>query len=509
MRHALLAAEAIAASAPLDARSASSTGTGTAPGYFTVQALERARRATGALLIDVVNRHGVVVLHAGAELAPSALDEEATATRTGARWSGLLLLPSGGRVGAAGVPLATTAGSPAGSVVVASSRSPGAAGTVHELVLVLEALALALALGTAGSMLVTRWLRAQTFGLELDELTNLIREQEAMFHGIREAVVGLDDLGCFQFANAEGCRLLRLPSRFLQRPATVLVPKGRVQDILTGRIAGKDLVAVHDDRILVMNRRPVTVGERLLGFVVTLVDRTESEALLRELDGMLGLTEALRAQAHDFSNRLHTIVGLIELGATGEAARFATDLTVRDAVLAERLVVEVGHPMLVALLLAKSAVAAERGVQFRLGPSTPLPADIPTPTDLLTVVGNLVDNAVEATQGRDPAWIEVRLTCEHNLLEIEVGDSGPGVPADSLQAIFVDGYSTKMSSSGARRGLGLALVRQLTRRRGGSISVTRRVGAVFTVVLPVEGGLALDEPAASGPLHDIAAGTVR
>lgn len=474
---ALVLAESVAASRARVATAASGT---------LSRELARETRATRGALFALVNRNGVTVRAAGVPLPPLALDPEVSATRLGRSWSGLVHLAGGSEIAVGAVALRSGSGAILGSLVAGFPVTHVGAGRVRRVAAGLEALAAALAVGVVGSTLVTRWLRAQTFGLELDELTNLIREQEAMFHGIRDAVVGLDEEGEIQFANAEACRLLHLPTRFRGRPATVLVPRGRVRDILMGRVVGRDLVAVHGDRILVMNRRPVEVGERLLGHVVTLVDRTESEALLRELDGMLGLTEALRAQAHDFSNRLHTIVGLIELGATSEAARFAMDLTVRDAQLAERLTNEIGHPMIVALLLAKSAVAAERGVELRLAPSTPLPSDLAAPTDLLTVVGNLVDNALEATQGRDPAFVEVRISTGADALEIEVADSGPGVPPEDVSAIFIDGYTTKMASSGARRGLGLALVSQLVRRRGGTVSVTRRLGAVFSVSLPLD-----------------------
>ncbi len=446
--------------------------------------LRHLRRATGAAVVAVVNRHGIVLARSGLAFGPSALDGEAATTATKGRWIGRVAMSASTTPLAAGAARVALPGAGPGASILVGVRPLPSDRTGNELLLGVESLALALVVGAGGSVLLSRWLRAHTFGLELDELTNLIREQDAMFHGIQEGVVGLDEDGRLQFANVAACGLLHLPSRFVERPATVLVPRGRVQDILVGRVAGKDLVAVQEDRILVMNRRAVTVGDRKLGYVVTLIDRTESEAMLRELDGMIGLTEALRAQAHDFSNRLHTIVGLIELGAVAEAARFATELTVRDAELADRLTREVGHPMIVALLLAKSAVAAERGVQFRLGPSTPLP-DLEAPMDLLTVVGNLVDNAIEASQGRDPAWVEVQLSHAGDHLEIEVSDSGPGVPPDSLQTIFIDGYSTKSSRSGGRRGLGLALVAQLVSRQGGTISVRRRTGAVFTVVLPL------------------------
>ncbi len=375
-------------------------------------------------------------------------------------------------------------GSFQGYVLVAMRTPAGFAVTMGIVARAVEAVLLALLAGGAATWVAGRWVKRQTFGLELDGLTRLIQEQEAMFHGIREGVVGLDQQGRVLFANEEAQRLLCLPRRHVSRPVAVLIPAGRLQAIVLGEVEGRDLVVVHQDRILLVNRRPVEVEGKSLGYVVTLNDRTESEAILRELDGMLGLTEALRAQAHDFSNRMHTMVGLIELGATREAVEFATDLVVRDTTLMDRLTTEVANPVAVALLLAKAAVAAERNVAFLLGPSVKLPEDLPSASDLVTVIGNLLDNAIDAAQPTDCPWVEVRFSRAGAELTMEVADSGPGVPVEHLQEIFVDGYSTKPARHSMRRGLGVAMVRQLVTRYGGSITVGREAGAVFTVCLP-------------------------
>ncbi len=377
-----------------------------------------------------------------------------------------------------------TRGNVRGYVLIAMRISAGFAAVMATVARAIEAVLLALVVGGVATWATGRWVRRQTFGLELDGLTRLIQEQEAMFHGIQEGVVGLDQQGRLLFANEEAQRLLCLPRRHVNRPAAVLIPAGRLQAVVLGEIEGRDLVVVHQDRILLINRHPVEVEGRFLGYVVTLNDRTEAEAILRELDGMLGLTEALRAQAHDFSNRMHTIVGLIELGATREAVEFATDLVMRDTTLMDRLSSEIGNPVAVALLLAKAAVAAERNVKFLLGPSVKLPEDLPNANDLVTVIGNLLDNAIDAAQPGDCPWVEVRFSRNGANLTVEVADSGPGVPVEHLQEIFVDGYSTKPARHSMRRGLGLAMVRQLVARYGGSIAVSRETGAVFTVFLP-------------------------
>ncbi len=486
MRQALLTAGAAAAIPASDRRvpvTGSAPSDRSSPDAALITVLRQVRKSSGAVFVALVNRHGVVLADVGGHpSSASALD--AAAGQPDGRWTGVVRVAGGGAADAGGYAIRLTGGRTASTVVVGLPAPSGSANLIRDLLLVFEGLLISMAVGITGSIMVARWLRRQTFGLELDELTNLIQQQEATFHGIRDAVIGLDGDGRLQFANQEGIRLLRLPSRFLHRPASVLVPTGRLQDALLGRLEGRDLVVVHEDHVLILNRRPVVVSDRLLGHVVTIADRTESETLLRELDGMLGLTEALRAQAHDFSNRMHTIVGLIELGATAEAMAFATGLTARDTELAARLSTEVRHPMIVALLLAKSAVAAERGVALRLAPSAPIAPDVPVPSDLLTVIGNLVDNAIEATVGRDPAWVEVQLAHRDANLCIRVSDSGPGVADESAEMIFVDGYTTKTASGIGRRGLGLALVRQLVRRRGGTVSVSRDVGAIFEVHLP-------------------------
>ena len=343
-----------------------------------------------------------------------------------------------------------------------------------------------LAVGVLAALGLSRRLKRQTFGLELGEIAALLQEREAMLHGIREGVIGYDTSGRVLLANDAARRLLRLPPRFLGRPLRELLPPGRLSDIVSGEISGSDLLVLTGDRVLVANRMPIRREHRRhLGWVVTFHDRTESESLKRELDEAIGLTDALRAQSHEFANRLHTLVGLVELGHYEEAIRFVTDVSAARDTLTEQLKAAIGDPRLVALTLAKSSLADERGVQFRVAPDCHVDGAITDVSEALTVTGNLIDNAIEATaQAPGPRWVELTVVSVGPDLLIRVRDSGPGVPDDTREAIFTDGYTSKSSPTGARRGLGLALVRQITQRRGGMISVGRDGGAVFTAVLP-------------------------
>ncbi len=460
------------------------------PGGAAQRLAEAAEEASGALFVVITNARGIRYAHENPKLIGTPVtyrDPEPTTSqpfRTGKIWTG----DQHGTLGwvAAGkVPLRyqgklsgeVSVGFPAAAV---GSTMSGALRSFATYLLAVLAVAVLAALGFA------RRLKRQTFGLELGEIAALLQEREAMLHGIREAVLGYDQGERVILANDAARRLLRLPPEFLGRPLRDLLPPGRLSDIVRGEISGSDLLVLAGDRVLVANRMPIRLDQRNhLGWVVTFHDQTESETLKRELDEAIGLTEALRAQSHEFANRLHTLVGLVELGEYDEAIRFVTDVSQATDALTEQLKSALRDPKLVALTLAKSSLADERGVALRVAADCRVDADITDITPVLTVTGNLIDNAIEATAAQPgPRWVELTIVSAGANLLIRVRDSGPGVPDDMREAIFTDGFTSKSSPTGARRGLGLALVRQITERRGGMVSVGRDGGAVFTVVLP-------------------------
>jgi two-component system CitB family sensor kinase len=354
----------------------------------------------------------------------------------------------------------------------------------------------ALAVGVLAALALARRLKRQTFGLELGEIAALLQEREAMLHGIREAFVGYDSGGRVLLANDAARDLLALPPDFAGRKLRYMLPPGRLADVVTGAVTGSDLLVLHEDRVLVANRMPITRNHQQLGWVVTFQDRTESETLKRTLDEVTGLADTLRAQSHEFANRLHTLVGLVELGHYAEAVEFVTGLSAARGELTDQLVEAIGEPKLAALILAKVSLAGERDVQLRLLPDSKVGQRITAITQVLTVVGNLIDNAIDAAaHAPAPREVELTLVAAESDLLIRVRDTGPGVPQELRDKIFTDGVTTKSSVTGARRGLGLALVRQIVEGMGGMVSVGQDGGAVFTAVLP--GCLTPADPAPS------------
>ncbi len=356
----------------------------------------------------------------------------------------------------------------------------------------------ALALGGAGTYVVNARLRRHTHGMNAAELSRMYDYHQAALHGVREGLLMLDGQRRITLINDAGRELLGLPGDVTGTGAADLGLPAPLTGVLLADRPRMDEVHLTADRVLVVNSSPVAGGGRR-GTVVTLRDHTELQALTGELDHERGFTQALRSQAHEAANRLHTVVSLIELGRAQEAVDFATAELELAQALTDEVVTAVGEPVLVALLLGKAAQAHERGVELVVTADSRSLADLgglPPARDLVTVLGNLIDNAVDAVTAVPGARIAVTLRPERDELLLRVADNGPGLPEG------VDVFRRGWSGKGEGRGLGLALVAQVAQRYGGAVVAAQGPGggAEFTVRLPTAPERAGDRaPAAGGP----------
>ncbi|MFI6943305.1 ATP-binding protein [Streptomyces sp. NPDC050418] len=344
----------------------------------------------------------------------------------------------------------------------------------------------ALALGGIGTYVTNARLRRSTHGMNAAELSRMHDYHQAALHAVREGLLMLDGQRRIALLNDGARELLGIEGEVVGRNAADLGLPAPLTGALLAAEPRVDEVHLTADRVIVVNTSPVTGGERR-GTVVTLRDHTELQALTGELDHERGFTEALRSQAHEAANRLHTVVSLIELGRSEEAVEFATAELELAQALTDRVVTAVGEPVLAALLLGKAAQANERGVELELSPDSRLddrllPDTLPA-RDLVTVLGNLIDNAVDAATGTPGAAVTVTALVHEGELLVSVSDNGPGVP-DGVD-VFARGWSGK----GPGRGIGLALVRQTVHRHAGTVTVdaSEDGGAQFTVRLPLSG----------------------
>ncbi len=396
---------------------------------------------------------------------------------------------STGRSANGRVPLYGLDGVMAGEVSVGLRESSVSSALWREIPSYATWFGIALGLGAIASWGLARRLKRRTFGLELDEIAQLLQEREATLHGIREGVIAFDPRGRVSMVNDEAQRLLGLDVGSVGRTLDDLLPAGRLRDVLDGATSTTDDLVLTDDSALVVNRMPITLAGRPHGAVVTLRDRTELAALLRELDGERGLTESLRAQQHEFANRMHAIAGLLELDRHQEALSYLVEIRGTAAEFDNTLRTQIAAPQIVGLLLGKAAEASEKAIQLEISAETWLGESPEKLQVLTTVVGNLVDNAMEALVGcPQPRRIVVEIVQDPDLITVVVSDNGPGVPPELVPRIFLDGYSTKSGAGGRLRGLGLALVHRLVTRLHGSVDVTSGaggIGARFRVVIPI------------------------
>ncbi|UKA76763.1 sensor histidine kinase [Arthrobacter sp. FW306-07-I] len=467
---------------------------------------EAARSRTGALFVVITDETGIRLAHpdpqrlgekVSTDPSEALSGQEVTTRNTGT------LGPSAG----AKVPVyAPGTGTVVGEVSVGYSMETVAQSVARDIGPVALTAAGALLAGVLGSFLLRRRLQRLTLGLEPEEISTLVHDQVAVLQGVDDGVIGVSADGRISVFNAAAQRLLGLPDLSGTRWENAPVPEQlktltRSVPRVTGA-AGSTLNAlelVAGGRVLVVNARKALHRREDLGWVIMLRDRTELQGLTRQLDAVGTMSTALRAQRHEFANQLHTLAGFLGIGQHQEARDYLATLAATGPLKfpvdqAELL----QDPYLQAFVGAKGVEADERGVTLRIGPETLVRGQVTDAQDVTTVLGNLIDNAVNAAVAGSATdrWVELEVLDEPGddggTLHVVVADSGDGLAeGTATEHVFAEGFTTSSGSvrAGGGQGFGLALARQLARRRGGDVRVLERgtkggPGAVFMATLP-------------------------
>ncbi|MFI0814277.1 ATP-binding protein [Streptomyces sp. NPDC021098] len=454
---------------------------------------EKVRRDTGVTFVTIMNPRGIRWTHPDPD-------------RIGERYLGHIEPALRGRI----FPETYTGTLGASVRVIAPVRDPRAGGRItalvsagitvetisaqvrRQLLALLGVAAAALAAGGLCAYVINARLRRHTHGMNATELSRMHDYHEAALHAVREGLLMLDGQRRIALINDGGRELLGLSGDVVGAYVSELGLPAPLTGALLAAEPRVDELHLTAERVVVVNTSPVSSGERR-GTVVTLRDHTELQALSGELDSVRGFAEALRSQAHEAANRLHAVVSLIELGREDEAVEFATAELELAQALTDQVVAAVAEPVLAALLLGKAAQASERGVELVLTPDSRIDDGLLPPglaaRDLVTIVGNLIDNAIDAaTEGvgsgaARSARVTVTVRADDGELTLCVADTGAGLDPAAAEDAFRRGWSTKA----AGRGLGLALVQQAVRRNAGTVDVAGAPGsgAEFTVTLPL------------------------
>ena len=468
-------------------------------------AAEGARNRTGALFVVITDETGLRLAHPDAERLGEKVStdpsdalsgKEVTTRNTGT------LGPSAG----AKVPVfAPDSSAIVGEVSVGYSTESISRSLARDIGPIAVTAAAALLAGVLASFLLRRRLQRLTLGLEPEEISTLVHDQVAVLQGVDDGVIGISGDGRISVFNAAAQRLLDLDDLTGTPWAPAPVP-AQLKALTEPEAQERDAIElVAGTRVVVASARKALHRKEDLGWVLMLRDRTELQQLTRQLDAVGTMSTALRAQRHEFANQLHTLAGFMSIGQFRQAQEYLEQLVATGPLKfpvdqAELL----QDPYLQAFIGAKGVEAHERGVTLRIGPETLVRGQVTDPQDVTTVLGNLIDNAVNAAVAgvATERWVEVEALDapgeDGGTLHIVVADSGDGLDPGHADDVFSEGFTTAGSTAGTTttparsaggQGLGLALARQLARRRGGDVTILEKgtaggPGAVFMATLP-------------------------
>ena len=346
-----------------------------------------------------------------------------------------------------------------------------------------------LVLGMIGALFLARNIKETLFGLEPFAIARLLEERNAMLQSVREGIVAIDSTGRVTLVNEEALRLLDLEGqreKLLNHSIDEVIPRTRLLEVLQSKKAEYDQEELLNGAAVVMNRVPVNVDDRTVAAIATFRDRSEIKRMAEELTGVRIYVEALRSQTHEFMNKLHVVLGLVRLQAYDELIKYITRISSEQDAETDFVAQHIKEPVLAGFWIGKLSRARELGVHLRLSPDSFIPRleNIDFTNDLVTIIGNLVDNAMETLLDSSKKHVDVLLLYEEEFVRIEVQDSGPGIPSKLWENIFEKGFSTKSRD----RGFGLALVLKVLDLRKGTLSFdsSLQLGTTFRVAIPYE-----------------------
>ncbi|WP_312068853.1 sensor histidine kinase [Lelliottia nimipressuralis] len=331
-------------------------------------------------------------------------------------------------------------------------------------------------MGTLGTWGLVHLLKRILFGLEPYEISALFEQRQAMLQSLKEGVIAVDSQGRVTMINHAARQILLLPASSTDEPRhmPMLASLRRVSQ--TGK-ALQDQEIDCNGRLLLCNTFPVRSQNSVIGAISTFRDKTEVRELMQRMDGMVSYVDALRTHSHEFMNKLHVILGLLHMKRYDKLEEYVIQTAQNYQTDIGAIQHKIKSPVIAGFLLGKINRAKEAGFTLTLADECQVP-DTPNTeqvTVLITVLGNLIENALDAMTGQPEGEVGLLMHYQHGWLSCEISDDGPGIDPAQLEHIFTKGFSTK----GENRGVGLFLVRQQLEKLGGEIAVESELG-VFT-----------------------------
>ncbi|MDQ0428631.1 CitB family two-component system sensor histidine kinase MalK [Planomicrobium stackebrandtii] len=379
-----------------------------------------------------------------------------------------------------------------GAVAVGISLDEVQSSIDQSLLKILTGSAIGLLVGIIGAFWLAWYIKKSLFGLEPYAIARIHEERNQMLQSVYEGVIAIDADAKIVLVNKSARRIFHQAGLMAKEPIGMdineFLPGAMLERMLDQRQPELDKEQSFNGVSVISNRVPLVVNDHVIGAIATFRDKTEVNQLAEQLTGVQLYADTLRAQSHEFMNQLHVLLGMIKLEEYGQVKQFIAKLTDHQAHEVGAVTQHIKDPVLSGFIIGKISYAREAHVELVIQCKTeiPRPKDPAVTHELITILGNIIDNAIDSVSGMEKRIISVHFSYIDELLELTAADSGPGIPTEMQTSIFSKGFSSK---KGNDRGFGLYLVKNSVEKLEGSIDiVSERDGAVFSIVVPYEAG---------------------
>jgi two-component system, CitB family, sensor kinase len=348
-----------------------------------------------------------------------------------------------------------------------------------------------LAAGILGAFILAKNIKNSLLGLEPEEIAKLYNEKMGIIDAIYEGLIAVDDKGKITIINDSAINILHYENKvdkndLIGKNVEDVFPTTRLNTILETGECEYEKEQKINNTVILTNRIPIYDRGKIAGAIATFRDKTELTKLAEELTGVKKMAWSLRAQNHEFMNKLHTISGLIQLEEYDEALQFISDVAKSRNSISSILTKKIKDPSLSAILLSKYNKAEESRVKFEIDEDSTI-AKLPqhmTSEEIISVVGNLIENSLDEVSNDGTGVIYIKIVQNKDHLEIKVKDNGPGIKEEHRNKIYEQGFTTKEG----QRGHGMYIVKKIVEDAGGSIEFNVDNGVLWDITIPMVRG---------------------
>lgn len=345
-----------------------------------------------------------------------------------------------------------------------------------------------LAVGIVGAFILSNNIKNTLLGLEPEEITNLYNEKIGILDAIYEGLIAIDNNGNITLVNDSALNILHYENQIdknsiIGKNIDEIFPTTNLVKVLEeGKCKFEEEQKINNT-VIMTNKIPIKDRDKVIGAIATFRDKTEVTRLAEELTGVKKMAWSLRAQNHEFMNKLHTISGLIQLEEYDEALQFISNVAKNRNNISSILTKKIKDPSLSAILFSKYNKAEENRIKFNIDESSKI-SKLPKfmdSEDIVSIVGNLIENSLDAVDNDGSGEVYIKIIQYSELIEIKISDNGPGIKDEYMDKIYEQGFTTKEG----QRGHGMYIVKQIIDRANGKIELKVNNGVNWNIIIPM------------------------